>query len=100
MHPIYELLAVDVYHSVKKLTHVAQLMEMPCRGEQYGRDGLPRLLVVNLQFPLYPPSIFGGTEGQDGEGFNVIMCFRLNEDFEKNPPPAAFALLKVGYQSG
>ncbi|KAL9686741.1 hypothetical protein QQ045_031134 [Rhodiola kirilowii] len=77
----YYPFGVDVYLSHRKISHIARLVELPAISSS---PILPSLLVVNVQIPLYPPSIFQNEN--DGEGMNVVMYFKLSDKFEKELP--------------
>lgn len=77
---IYKLLAVDLYSFDFKLSHIAQHVQLPpppSLGDLSGvpaKERLPPLLVVNIQLPDYPPSLFA--KG-DGPGCSLVYYFGL-----------------------
>ncbi|WCJ20865.1 hypothetical protein M5689_003069 [Euphorbia peplus] len=71
----------DVFISPKKIHHIARFVELP---PVTSSDEVPPLLVVNVQMPLYPATIFQSES--DGEGMNVVMYFQVSEDFSKELP--------------
>jgi hypothetical protein len=83
---IYKLVGVDMYSSDRKLYHIAQHVELPA-APKLGPEALalpqnqrlPPLLIINLQFPTYAPSMFGG---MDGAGQSVVYYFALPEGWE------------------
>lgn len=77
----YYPFGVDVYKSHRKINHIARFVELPATTYS---PVLPAILVVNVQIPLYHPSIFQNEN--DGEGMNVVMYFKLSENFEKELP--------------
>uniref|UniRef100_A0A7N1A1B9 Protein ENHANCED DISEASE RESISTANCE 2 C-terminal domain-containing protein n=1 Tax=Kalanchoe fedtschenkoi TaxID=63787 RepID=A0A7N1A1B9_KALFE len=77
----YYPFGVDVYLSHRKINHIARLVELPAISSS---GELPSLLVVNVQIPLYPPTLFQNEN--DGEGMNVVMYFKLSDRFEKDVP--------------
>lgn len=83
---VYRLLGVDVYNFDFKLYHIAQhvqLPEPPVLGPGAhalpADQQLPPLLIVNLQLPLYAPSLFGCN---DGPGHSLVYYFALPEGWE------------------
>ncbi|KAG9146323.1 hypothetical protein Leryth_008019 [Lithospermum erythrorhizon] len=77
----YYPFGVDVFLSPKKINHIARLVELPvvdsCKD-------LPPILVVNVQIPLYPPTIFQGET--DGEGTSFVLYFKLSDNYAKELP--------------
>ncbi|XAR53185.1 hypothetical protein NMG60_11021625 [Bertholletia excelsa] len=74
----YYPFGVDVFLSPRKIDHISRFVELPGINS-YGR--FPPILVVNVQFPLYPVSLFQSET--DGEGMNVVMYFKLSESYSK-----------------
>ncbi|XP_073018961.1 uncharacterized protein [Primulina eburnea] len=77
----YVPFGADLFLSPRKINHVAQFVELPAidsRGE------VPPILVVNLQIPLYPATIFQNEN--DGPGMNVVFYFKLSENYSKCLP--------------
>ncbi|PIN15228.1 hypothetical protein CDL12_12129 [Handroanthus impetiginosus] len=72
---------LDVFLSPRKIHHIARFVELPvvnCSGK------LPPILIVNVQVPLYPASIFQAET--DGEGISYALYFKLSESFAKELP--------------
>lgn len=83
---IYELLGADIYSFEFKLNHIAQHVELPTppvlgAAAQALPPGqkIPPLLIINLQLPTYPPSLFGGN---DGKGYSLVYYFGLPMGWE------------------
>lgn len=77
----YYPIGADIFLSARKIDHVARFVELPPASSY---DKLPPILVVNIQVPLYPTSLFQSEN--DGEGMSVVMYFRLSECYSKELP--------------
>ncbi|KAJ3674590.1 hypothetical protein LUZ60_005206 [Juncus effusus] len=77
----YYPFGVDVFLSNQKINHISRFVELPEAGTI---TKLPPLLVVNVQIPLYPASLFQNES--DGEGFSIVLYFKLNESYSKELP--------------
>lgn len=88
---IYKLLAVDLYSFEFKLSHIAKHVQLPTPpplgdlSSLPAKERLPPLLVINIQLPDYPPSLFA--KG-DGQGCSLVYYFGLPDgwtpEFESN----------------
>ncbi|RDY14123.1 hypothetical protein CR513_00847, partial [Mucuna pruriens] len=77
----YNPLGVDVFLSPRKVDHIARFVELPA----FSSSGkLPHILVVNVQIPLYPATLFQGET--DGEGMSFVMYFKLSESYSRELP--------------
>ncbi|KAL6994271.1 hypothetical protein U1Q18_012378, partial [Sarracenia purpurea var. burkii] len=72
---------VDVFLSPRKIGHVARFVELPVITSS--REA-PSILIVNLQIPLYPATIFQNE--YDGEGMSYVLYFKLSENYSKELP--------------
>ncbi|KAA8548033.1 hypothetical protein F0562_004706 [Nyssa sinensis] len=72
---------VDVFLSSRKIDHIARFVELPAISSS---GELPSILIVNLQIPLYPATIFQNE--YDGEGTSYVLYFKLSESFSKEIP--------------
>ncbi|XP_043724520.1 uncharacterized protein LOC122671394 isoform X2 [Telopea speciosissima] len=79
----YSPLGVDVFLSPRKIDHIARFVELP--PINYSSGKLPPILVVNIQIPLYPTTIFQSET--DGEGMSFVLYFRLSNSYAKELPP-------------
>ncbi|KAJ0754462.1 putative protein ENHANCED DISEASE RESISTANCE 2 [Helianthus annuus] len=73
-------IGADVFLSPRKIDHISRLVQLPT-VESSGK--VPPLLVVNLQIPLYPPTIFQNE--YDGEGMSFVFYFKLSENYDELP---------------
>lgn len=77
----YYPFGVDVFLSPRKVDHIARFVELPTvsSGAKF-----PPILVVNVQIPLYPTTLFQGEI--DGEGASFVLYFKLSESYAKELP--------------
>ncbi|XP_042496805.1 uncharacterized protein LOC122075728 [Macadamia integrifolia] len=78
----YYPFGVDVFLSPRKVDHIARFVELPTVNSS---GKLPPILVVNIQIPLYPATIFQSET--DGEGMSIVLYFRLSDSYAKELPP-------------
>ncbi|KAF7810135.1 uncharacterized protein G2W53_036878 [Senna tora] len=77
----YYPFGVDVYLSPRKLDHIARFVKLPIVTSS---GNLPSMLVVNVQIPLYPATLFQGET--NGEGMSIVLYFKLSESYSKELP--------------
>ncbi|CAD5176157.1 unnamed protein product [Musa acuminata subsp. malaccensis] len=80
-YPAYCPFGVDVYLCQQKINHIARFVELPVLNPS---SKFPPILVVNIQVPLYPATIFQSEN--DGEGMCFVLYFRLSEGYSKELP--------------
>ncbi|PWA92574.1 hypothetical protein CTI12_AA078300 [Artemisia annua] len=75
----YYPFGVDVFLSQRKIDHIARFVKLPAVGPSSAE--LPPILVVNIQIPLYPTTLFQGEI--DGEGMSFVLYFKLSDSYSK-----------------
>ncbi|KZV42402.1 hypothetical protein F511_40342 [Dorcoceras hygrometricum] len=77
-HSPYIPIGMDLFASPRKIHHIAQHIELPAVGSE-------------CELPAYPATMFGDS---DGEGTNLVIYFKLSEDFEKQTSPSFVESIK------
>ncbi|XP_077212837.1 uncharacterized protein LOC143858586 [Tasmannia lanceolata] len=77
----YYPFGVDVFLCQRKIDHIARFVELPITDAP---GKFPPMLIVNVQVPLHPATIFQNEI--DGEGMSFVLYFRLSESFSKELP--------------
>nr|DAD31112.1 TPA_asm: hypothetical protein HUJ06_009963 [Nelumbo nucifera] len=81
-HAAYYPFGVDVFLSPRKIDHIARFVDLPSTTAS---GKLPPILVVNIQVPLYPATLFQNET--DGEGMSFVLYFRLSENYSRELTP-------------
>ncbi|XP_019451683.1 PREDICTED: uncharacterized protein LOC109353772 [Lupinus angustifolius] len=74
-------LGADLFLSPRKVDHIARFIQIPAIDVP---GDVPSILIVNIQIPLYPATIFQNEN--DGDGMNVVLYFKLSERYAKDLP--------------
>lgn len=77
--PLYEVFAMDVFCTDKRIDNVTSRMELPDTSDlNYSNPHVPRIFVVQLQLPSDPPPMLSTVE--DGPGWSLVMYFKMTKE--------------------
>jgi len=77
--PLYEVFAVDVFCTDKRIDNVTSRMELPdCSDLNIANPNVPAIFVVQVQMPSDPPPMLSTVE--DGPGWALVLYFKMTKE--------------------
>lgn len=73
---IYEPIAVDIFHTLQPVDAIAEHFQLPSSASiNTGHAHIPPLLIIQLQIPSAPPSLFAASS--DGPGWSIVTYHQI-----------------------